>query len=144
VTYISAAVPPIAISTLGIILLAIAAIIALLAVGGYIAAARRAKAQERELLRHIQEAERALAQAKASDKGWDRETMEAAARQAIEERFPGSDIEAMQLVQVVDRPGTDADQAVFRVETSDGEHRVTLGRTDGVWGAAKSDSPSGP
>jgi hypothetical protein len=43
----------------------------------------------------------------------------------------------MQLVQVIDRPGTDADQAVFRVETADGdEHRITLGRTGGVWGAA--------
>jgi hypothetical protein len=39
-------------------------------------------------------------------------------------------------VQVLDRPGTDADQAVFRVRTTDGDHTVTLGRTDGVWGPA--------
>ena len=39
------------------------------------------------------------------------------------------------LVQVVDKPGTDADQAIFHVKTADGaEHRMTLGRTGGEWG----------
>ena len=37
-------------------------------------------------------------------------------------------------MQVVDQPGTDADQAVFRVLGADGaEHTVTLGRRDGAW-----------
>ena len=40
-------------------------------------------------------------------------------------------------MQVIDRPGVDADEAVFRVESPDGrEHRITLGRTSGEWGPA--------
>jgi type II secretory pathway pseudopilin PulG len=127
---------PLAISTVEVVLLVVLLIIAGMAGGGYVAAARRARARERKLLEQLQAADRALAQAHATDKGWDRALLEGAARDAVAERFPGVPVDKMQLVQVVDRPGTDADQAVFRVETSDGdEHRITLGRTGGVWGA---------
>jgi hypothetical protein len=125
-------------STVAIVLVAVAAVFILLALGGYVAAARRAKSGERGLLRQIAQADQALAQAKAGDKGWDRALMEAAARAAIAARLGSVDVQSMQLVNVIDRPGTDADQAVFRVQTPDGEHRVTLGRTNGVWGPAES------
>jgi hypothetical protein len=40
-------------------------------------------------------------------------------------------------VQVIDQPGVDADEAVFRFEGADGkEHRITLGRAGGEWGPA--------
>jgi type II secretory pathway pseudopilin PulG len=126
-----------AVSTVDIVLLVLLIVVAALAAAGYAGATRRAKAGERALLEQLQTAERGLAQAHATDKGWDRALLEAAARDAVAVRFGNVPINGMQLVQVIDRPGTDADQAVFRVETGDGEeHRITLGRTGGVWGAA--------
>jgi type II secretory pathway pseudopilin PulG len=128
---------PLAISTVEVVLLVVLLLIGGLAAGGYVAATRRAAARERKLMEELQVADRALAQAHATDKGWDRTLLERAARDALAERFPGVPVDKMQLVQVVDRPGTDADQAIFRVETADGdEHRITLGRTGGVWGSA--------
>ncbi len=56
---------------------------------------------------------------------------------AAAERFGDGVVGTPQLVQVLDRPGVEADQAVFRVESTDGrEHRITLGRTSGEWGPA--------
>ncbi|MDX6731448.1 MAG: hypothetical protein QOC54_1396, partial [Baekduia sp.] len=78
----------------------------------------------------IAAADAALADARAEDRGWDRATIEAAARAAIAPR----EARELQLVQVLDRPGTDADQAVFHVVGADGqESTVTLGRRDGAW-----------
>lgn len=128
---------PLAISTVDIVLLVLLILVGALAAGGWTAATRRARAGERKFLEQLQAAERELAKAHASDKGWDRTLLDAAARTVAAERFGATPINGMQLVQVVDRPGTDADQAVFRVETADGdEHHITLGRTGGVWGAA--------
>ncbi|MGI9098189.1 MAG: hypothetical protein ACR2H2_06805 [Solirubrobacteraceae bacterium] len=128
---------PLAASALGIILGVFAVLVVVLATGGWVAATQRARARERKLLEELHTAEQALAKAHAMDKGWDRALLDAAAREAVAERFGAVPINALQLVQVIDRPGTDADQAVFRVDTGDGdEHRITLGRTGGVWGAA--------
>jgi hypothetical protein len=128
---------PVAASTLGIVLVVLAALVFLLAAGGWVAATRRARVGERKLLEELHEAEQALARAHATDKGWDRALLEEAARAAAAERFGAEPVNALHLVQVIDRPGTDADQAVFRVQTADGgEHRITLGRTGGVWGPA--------
>jgi type II secretory pathway pseudopilin PulG len=119
------------------VLVVIALLVLALAGGGYVAAARRTRARERTLVAELAAAEGALAQAHASDKGWDRGLLESAAREVAAARFGATPIDALLLVQVVDRPGTDADQAVFRVQTADGdEHRITLGRTGGVWGPA--------
>ncbi len=127
---------PLAVSALGIVLIVLAVLIVALAVGGWFAATRRARLRERTLVQELDAAERALAQAHATDKGWDRQLLESAAREAVAQRFGATPINALQLVQVVDRPGTDADQAIFRVETAAGdEHRITLGRVDGNWRA---------
>lgn len=127
----------IAISTLGVILLVVLAIVLVLVIGGYAAMTRRIRARDAALQRELAQAEDALAQAHALDKGWDRKTLEAAARAAAAERFGGDVVGTPQLVQVIDRPGVDADQAVFRVESRDGgEHRITLGRAGGEWGPA--------
>ena len=128
---------PIAISTLGIILIVLAVVLLLLAAGGYAAATRRAHDNEGALHDEIGRAERELAKAHAGDKGWDPAVLAEAAREAAVARFGDATVGEPQLVQVIDRPGTDADQAVFRVQTADGdEHRITLGRSAGVWGPA--------
>ncbi len=119
-----------------IILIVLALLVLLLGGGGYVAMSGRTRARDAKLLEQLRQADRELAQAHASDKGWDRATLETAARAAVADRFPGAQVSALQLVRVIDQPGTDADEAVFRVETSDGEHSITLGRTGGVWGAA--------
>ncbi|CAN5144613.1 hypothetical protein BH20ACT16_BH20ACT16_03730 [soil metagenome] len=127
----------IAVSTLGIVLIVLAVVLLLLAAGGYVAATRRAKSDEGALHRELAQAERELAQAHAGDKGWDPAILASAAQLAATERFGDATIGDPLLVQVLDRPGTDADQAVFLVKTADGgEHRMTLGRAGGVWGAA--------
>ena len=126
-----------AISTLSLILLILLAVVVILAAGGYMAMTRRTAARESALQRELAQAEDALAQAHALDKGWDRVRLEAAARAVAAERFGDAVVGAPQLVQVIDRPGVDADQAVFRIESSDGrEHRITLGRGSGQWGPA--------
>lgn len=126
-----------AISTLGVILLVVLAVVLVLSVGGYMAMTRRIRGRESELQRELAHAEDALAQAHALDKGWDRKTLEAAAHAAAAERFGDDVVGTPQLVQVIDRPGVDADQAVFRVESRDGrDHRITLGRAGGEWGPA--------
>ena len=127
----------IAASVLGIVLAVVAVVLVLLLIGGYIAASRRTQSREGHLQRELEQAERELARAHASDKGWDPAILAAAARDAAVQRFGDATVGDPQLVQVVDRPGTDADQAVFRVETADGgEHRLTLGRSGGEWGPA--------
>ena len=40
---------------------------------------------------------------------------------------------SLTLVEVIDRPGTDEDQAVFDVNAGGARHRVVLGRRDGDW-----------
>jgi hypothetical protein len=125
-------------SALGVILLVVLVLVLVLAGGGYLAMTRRIRARDAALRRELAQAEDALAHAHALDKGWDRARLEAAARAAAAERFGSQGVVGTpQLVQVLDRPGVEADQAIFRVEGPDGrEHRITLGRTSGEWGPA--------
>lgn len=115
-----------------IVVVAILVVLLVLFIGGYVVLGRRRVASETELKHRIEAADAALADARAEDKGWERGTIEAAARAAIAPR----EARELHLVQVVDKPGTDADQAVFRVVLQDGaEETVTLGRRDGAWTA---------
>jgi hypothetical protein len=115
---------------LGIVIGVIVVAAVLLFAGGLYASGRRRDKLADGLLARIEAADAALADARAQDKGWERATIEAAARAAIAPQ----EVRELQLVQVVDKPGTDADQAVFRVVGADGaEHTVTLGRRDGAW-----------
>ncbi len=123
-------------STATVVILVVLALLALLAIGGAIATARRTRAREAQLQARVREANEALAAAHAEDKGWERETLEAAAREVFAARPAGGRVRSLELVQVVDRPGTDDDQAVFRVLTDAGEQRIVLGRRDGRWVAA--------
>ena len=122
-----------AISVLGIVLIALGALIVLLFVGGLIANARRRRAEAGRLRRQIEEANAALADAHAQDKGWERDALERGARAAFEARHPGTPIEGLHLVQVVDRPGIESDLAVFHVHGGGRVETITLGRRDGAW-----------
>lgn len=119
-------------STLAIVLVVIGALVLLLFVGGVLGAARRARDTESAMRLQLERVNQDLALAHAQDKGWDRTTMEAAAREA-HAAAGGGTIEDLSLVQVVDLPGTDADEAVFRVVSGGIESTVTLGRRDGAW-----------
>jgi hypothetical protein len=77
--------------------------------------------------------DQALAAAAAADRGWERANLEAAARAAWDARHPGEPLHELELVEVLDRPGTDQDQAVFRCRGESGTGRLTLARREGDW-----------
>jgi Flp pilus assembly protein TadB len=124
------------VNALEIVLIVFALLVLGMGVGGFMVMTRRTTSREEELLERLKRAELELAKAHAADKGWDPATLKSAARAAADQRFGATSAGEPQLVQVIDKPGTDADQAVFRVETADGERSITLGRTGGVWGPA--------
>jgi hypothetical protein len=113
-------------------LIIVIVVLLILIVGGAIA--RRAQlARTRPAFEDsLERVNRDLAKAAAEDRGWDRDTLEAAARRVFAEQR-GGEPEALVLVQVIDRPGTDDDQAVFRAELAGAAHRLTLGRSSGAW-----------
>jgi len=123
------------VSAIAIIVIVVVALFVLLIVGGVIANARRARGGEDDLHVALGEADRALALARAEDRGWERSALEAAAREAFAARSP-AEVRELLLVQVVDRPGTEEDQALFRVVTDAGSEEILLVRHDGTWGAA--------
>ena len=99
-----------------------------LAVGGAIASRRRMAATHGRFEVNLQQVNRDLAAAHPEDRGWERAAHEDAARRAYAAER-GSEPGDLELVQVVDRPGTDDDHAVFAV----GRERLTLGRSGGEW-----------
>jgi hypothetical protein len=122
-----------AMSTLGIVLIVIAGVLLLLLLGGFAGAARRRGRHAHHYDRHLAEADRALEQARAADRGWDRSVLEEAARQALAERKPGWPYSELALVLVDDRPGITEDRAHFVASGEDGETRVVLARRDASW-----------
>ena len=122
-------------SALVIIVIVVLALLVLLFVGGLVANARRARAEDPQLRATLREADQALAHARAEDRGWERSALEAAAREAFAARSP-VELRELQIVKVVDRPGTEEDQCLFRVVTDVGSEEILLVRTGGTWGAA--------
>jgi hypothetical protein len=106
----------------------IVVVLLLLAIGGYFARTQQLKRSRPAFERSLDQVNRELAAAAASDRGWDRSTLEDAARR-IYASERGGDPPDLLLVEVRDRPGTDEDQAVFRC----GDEHLTLGRRDGEW-----------
>jgi hypothetical protein len=121
------------VSTLAIILIAFGVLALVLFVGGFVVAGRRARAHDADLRTQIEAADQALAQARAGDRGWDPDVLQAAARQAYASQSDGREPEQLYLVQVIDRPGTDADEAVFRAIDGHREQDLVLGREGGQW-----------
>jgi hypothetical protein len=126
-------VTPIAASTLGIVIGAVAVLAVLFLIGGLIAVRVRDRRKAAVFEQHVRGADAALEQARALDRGWDRELMEAAVHAALGESRPGFGYEGLHLVLVDDRPGTDEDRAHFIALGGDGEARVVLAREGGRW-----------
>lgn len=121
-------------STALILVLVVVVLLVALMAGGYVASGRRQRAQAAALLARVEAANEELAQAHASDNGWDRAQLEMAARQAWEGIHTTDPIAELSLVEVIDRPGIDADEAVFRISGASGHEReVVLARTGDGW-----------
>ncbi|MEA2125051.1 MAG: hypothetical protein QOI80_1833 [Solirubrobacteraceae bacterium] len=120
-------------TTLEIVVIAVVAVFALLALGGVAANRRRREAGAAAFTSEIERANRDLAAAHAADNGWEPARVGEAARTAFTAQHPNETIESLELVQVIDPPGTDDDKAVFRIHAAGGEHRLTLGRAGENW-----------
>ena len=115
-----------------IIVLVVVAVLILLAVGGAYARRRQLEGSQGRFDANLLQVNRDLAAAHAEDRGWERTVLEGAAREAYAAERGGSDTGELELMQVIDRPGTDEDKAVFRCGP-EGRDRLTLGRRDGQW-----------
>jgi hypothetical protein len=121
------------VTTLEIVVIAVVVVFALLALGGAAANRRRREAGAPAFRAEIERANRDLAAAHAADNGWEPARVAEAARTAFTAERPNATIESLELVQVVDPPGTDDDKAIFHVRAGDGEHQLTLGRAGDSW-----------
>ena len=121
-------------SVLAIILIVLAAVVLVFLLGGMVVSRRRSDRPDWD--RHIRAADRALEQARAEDRGWDRELLHAAARAALTQERPGFEPASLALVRVDDRPGVEKDRAHVLATAADGDTaRVVLARDSaGEWG----------
>ena len=122
-------------------LLIVLIVLIVLAVGG--ALARRAQlARTRAAFEaSLERANRDLAVAAAADRGWDRAALESAARRVIAEQR-GAEPDRLLLVEVLDRPGTEEDRAVFHAELGGIVQQVALARRGGEWVREPADGES--
>lgn len=123
-------------STLLLVVLVVLGILLVLALLGAAMASRRNRETAATFEQSLTAIDRHLAAAVAEDHGWRREMLEGTAREEFAQRRPGAAIDRLELVQIVDEPGTDQDMAVFRVVAGDTTSHLTLGRRDGAWYAA--------
>jgi len=124
-------------STLAIVLIAAAAVLAVLVLAGFAGARRRDQLRAPDYDRHLAEADHALEQARASDRGWDRDVMEGVVRRALDAEAPGLHYDRLELVLVDDRPGVHEDRAHFEAVAGERRTRVVLARGDAGWVAEK-------
>ena len=114
-------------------LIVVLAVLLLLAIGGAVGRQRQMRRSRGRFSANLLQINRDLAAAHAEDRGWDRATLDEAARAAYAEQRPDADPGELVLMQVIDRPGTDQDKAVYRVGPEGAHERLTLGRRDGGW-----------
>ena len=124
-------------SALATIAIVVVVILVLVFVGGLVAARRRTRQGAPEYARHLSEADHALEQARASDKGWDRAVMEDVVRQALAREHPGATFDRLELVLVDDRPGVTEDRAHFEAASDDRRVPVVLARGESGWTAER-------
>ncbi len=120
-------------SALAIVLVAVAATLALLFLGGLAYSLRRQRRSRSAYAHHIAEADRALELARATDRGWDRDRLERAAREAVASERPDWRYDDLSLVLVDDRPGVSEDRAHLIAASRDGDLRVVLRRRGEGW-----------
>ncbi len=117
-------------ATIVIVLAVVAVLLVGLFVGGLVANRRHYRTRGGAYSRHVAEADRALEQARAADRGWDREVLESAARLALAEQRPDSSYEGLHLVLVDDQPGVEEDRAELVAVGPDGNAKLSLARRD--------------
>jgi len=128
--------PPLAISTLAIVLIVALVVVIVALILGYLGVKARSRRQSGSYAEHVAAADSALEQARAQDRGWHREAMVEVARRALQQERPGWEFEELHLVLVDDRPGQDQDRAHFvAIGESGDEARVILGRSGDRWSA---------
>src|SRR3954447_9515534 len=121
-------------STLAIVLIILGVLLLVLVVLGALGARKRLAATEQSFHKRLDAANEALADARAEDRGWDLPALEAAARAVVEQRHPDANVRNLHLIQVIDKPGTEDDQARFHVDVAMGrDFEVLLGRRGGEW-----------
>jgi hypothetical protein len=120
-------------------LIIVLAVLIVLALGGALARRTQLARTRADFEASLERANRDLATAAAADRGWDRAALETAARRIFAEQS-GAEPERLLLVEVVDRPGTDEDRAVFQAELGGTRHSLTLGRRGGEWVRAGDES----
>ena len=116
-------------STIDVVLIAVAVAIVGVVVVGSTIARRRAEAGDARLRERLAAANEALANAHALDNGWDKDKLEAAARAAA------GPVDDLYLVNVIDNPGTDQDEAVFHAVKDGHTRTIGLHRTGDSWTA---------
>jgi type II secretory pathway pseudopilin PulG len=126
-------------SLLEIIVLVLVVVIVLAFVGGLLGVRARDRRRASVFSANVAEADTALEQARASDRGWDRPAMEAACRVALREQAPDYAFDTLHLVLVEDRPGKEEDRAHFVARGPEGERRVVLARSGDRWGPESSE-----
>ncbi len=115
------------------VLLVVAAVLIVFFVGGLLGARRHYAAGAAHWRRHVAEADQALEEARAADRGWDRQHLEAAARVALEQAQPDRSYEDLHLVLVDDRPGIEEDRAEMVATGPEGDVLLSLTRRQSGW-----------
>ena len=115
-------------------LIIVIVVLIVLAGGGILARRRQLTRSRPAFERSLTQADRDLAAAAAADRGWDRARLEAAARRIYAEQHGGAQPDTLALIEVLDRPGKEEDEAVF---DADGQ-RIALGRRGDDWIAGRS------
>lgn len=119
-------------SVLLIVLIVLVVLLVVFFVGGLVYSRRRLS--DPSLEPHIRAADQELEQARANDRGWDRELLEAAARRSLSQERPDFDVDRLHLVLVDDRPGVEEDRAHMVAMGGGGQARVILTRDPaGEW-----------
>jgi hypothetical protein len=127
-------------STLAIILIVFGVIVLIGLVLGFLGVRARDRHRAGSWDEHVRAADAALADAAATDRGWQREIMEQAARAALAELRPEIEPRDLLLVLVDDKPGVVEDRAHFVAVTDGGEEaRVVLARDGDLWVAERVD-----
>src|SRR5215207_9361508 len=96
---------------LAVVLAVIVVLVVVLAAGGAYARQRQLERTRARFDQHLAEVNRDLAAAHAEDRGWARDGLEAAARAAYAAQRPDIGSYELELVQIIDNPGTDEDKA---------------------------------
>src|SRR3954452_18825831 len=94
-------------SVLAIVLIVVGVLAVVFFVLGLITARRRFARQD--FSADVAAADGALEQARAEDRGWNRQLLDEAARRALGTERPGFDWNSLELVLVDDRPGVEED-----------------------------------